>query len=96
MISCITTSYQYVETSDQYCTLYTGHLPERATSGNGKYFTQYKAVKVIHLNIRSLRNNVRELIQMENFDIVTNSETWLNKSVLSAEASVKIGGYNFF
>ena len=43
-------------------------------------------IKVIHLNIRSLRNNVhliqlRELLRLAKFDIITISETWLNTSV---------------
>ena len=47
-------------------------------------------IKVIHLNIRSLRNNVhliqlRELVRSAKFDIITISETWLNTSVTSAK-----------
>ena len=53
-------------------------------------------IKVIHLNIRSLRNNVhliqlRELVRSAKFDIITISETWLNTSVTSAE--VNMDGY---
>ena len=53
-------------------------------------------IKVIHLNIRSLRNNVhliqlRELVRLAKFDIITISEKWLNTSVTSAE--VNMDGY---
>ncbi len=53
-------------------------------------------IKVIHLNIRSLRNNVyliqhRELVCSAKFDIITIYETWLNTSVTSAE--VNLDGY---
>ena len=47
-------------------------------------------IKVIHLNIHSLRNNVhliqlRELVRFAKCDIITISETWINTSVTSAE-----------
>ena len=53
-------------------------------------------IKVLHLNIRSLRNNVhliqlREQARQTKFDIITISETWLNTSATSSE--VKIDGY---
>ena len=49
-------------------------------------------IKVIHLNIRSLWNNVhliqlRELVHLVKFDIAI-SETWLNTSVTSAEVNM--------
>ena len=53
----------------------------------------------IHLNIRSLKNRnhilqLREFVRVTNYHIIILSETWLNKSVKSAE--VEIEGYKIF
>ena len=56
-------------------------------------------VKVGHLNVRSLRNRqhhilIRELVIEKDFDILTISETWLNKAVTDVE--VEIPGYMIY
>lgn len=56
-------------------------------------------LKILHLNIRSLRNSahllqLRELTNNRKFDIITISETWLNTTVTSGE--VGIDGYKLF
>ena len=43
-----------------------------------------RGLKVGHLNIRSMRNkmdDLRILLECDHFDILTMSETWLDKSV---------------
>ena len=56
-------------------------------------------LKIIHLNIRSLRNTahliqLRELAISQKLDIITISETWLNSTVTNAEVSII--GYTLF
>ena len=56
-------------------------------------------LKMIHLNIRSLRNTahliqLRELAISQKLDVITISETWLNSTVTNAEVS--IDGYKLF
>ena len=56
-------------------------------------------LKILHLNIRSLRNishlsQLTELNNREIFDIVTVSETWLSTTITSAE--IKLDGYKLF
>ena len=56
-------------------------------------------LKILHLNIRSLRNSshliqLRELNNHEKFDIITISETWLNSTITSAE--IKLDSYKLF
>ena len=56
-------------------------------------------LKILHLNIRSLRNishlsQLRELNNREIFHIVTVAETWLNTTITSAE--IKLDGYKLF
>lgn len=50
-------------------------------------------LKILHLNIRSLRNTehlieLRELATSTKIDILTISETWLNSSITNAEINI--------
>ena len=56
-------------------------------------------LKMIHVNIRSLRNSahliqLRELAVQQKLDVITVSETWLNSTVTNAEVS--IDGYKLY
>ena len=56
-------------------------------------------LKILHLNIRSLRNisHLSQLIELNNceqFDIITISESWLNTAITSTE--IKLDGYRLF
>ena len=66
-------------------------IPVTERSGSG--------LKVLHLNIRSLRNishrsQLRELNSREQFDIITISESWLNTTITSTE--IQLDGYKLF
>lgn len=56
-------------------------------------------LKILHLNIRSLRNiahfaQLKELNNREKFDIITISESWMNTTITSTE--IGIDGYKLF
>ncbi|CAB4046310.1 Hypothetical predicted protein, partial [Paramuricea clavata] len=51
------------------------------------------SLNIVHLNIRSLRNivhltEVKELVKLNNIDVLTISESWLNSSVTNREIAI--------
>ncbi|CAB4040401.1 Hypothetical predicted protein [Paramuricea clavata] len=51
------------------------------------------SLNIVHLNIRSLRNivhltEVKELVKLNNIDVLTISESWLNSSVANREIAI--------
>ena len=73
------------------------HLPTCiANQTNQSNILHESKIKMVHLNIRSLKNRdhliqMRKLVEDSNYNIIAISESWLNSTVTNAE--VELMGY---